>query len=159
MKYLLILIITFINNLYGGEFSLEAYSKTKRDKIKVSDNYIYENIEVNGQWKDSEGQYGLFKCNGNIITENKSKKFQLFCEYIDRDNDKAWTVMTSKSKIDNDNKMYQFDTSGEVGRNLYLNGTGKYKKYIGYKCNYAVKYYDEEYSFLVQKCKPKPNTD
>ena len=42
----------------------------------------------------------------------------------------------------------------EIGKNTYLNGSGKYKKYIGYECTFAIKYYDEEYNFLVQKCKP-----
>ena len=114
---------------------------------------MYENIETKGQWKDSNGQYGLVFCHGNIVSENGTKKLQSFCEYKDRDNDKAWTVLTSNKQIDLDNKMYQFDTTAEIGKNIYLNGSGKYKKYIGYKCNFAIKYYDEEYNFLVQKCK------
>ena len=153
MKYLLLLICFFINILSAEEFSLEAYSSTKRDRIKVADNFVYENIETKGQWKDSKGQYGLVFCHGNIISENGTKKLQSFCEYKDRDNDKAWTVLTSNKQIDLDNKMYQFDTTAEIGKNIYLNGSGKYKKYIGYKCTFAIKYYDEEYNFLVQKCK------
>ena len=154
MKYLLLLICFFINILSAKEFSLEAYSSTKRDRIKVADNFVYENIETKGQWKDSNGQYGLVFCHGNIISENGIKKLQSFCEYKDRDNDKAWTVLTSNKEIDLDNKMYQFDTTAEIGKNIYLNGSGKYKSLIGYKCTFAVKYYDEEYNFLVQKCKP-----
>ena len=154
MKYLLLLVCFFINILSAKEFSLEAYSSTKRDRIKVADNFVYENIETKGQWKDSNGQYGLVFCHGNIISENGIKKLQSFCEYKDRDNDKAWTVLTSSKEIDLDNKMYQFDTTAEIGKNIYLNGSGKYKSLIGYKCTFAVKYYDEEYNFLVQKCKP-----
>jgi len=154
MKYLLLLICFFINILSAKEFSLEAYSSTKRDRIKVADNFVYENIETKGQWKDSNGQYGLVFCHGNIISENGTKKLQSFCEYKDRDNDKAWTVLTSNKQIDLDNKMYQFDTTAEIGKNIYLNGSGKYKSLIGYECTFAVKYYDEEYNFLVQKCKP-----
>ena len=154
MKYLLLLFCFFINILSAEEFSLEAYSSTKRDRIKVADNFVYENIETKGQWKDSNGQYGLVFCRGNIISENGTKKLQSFCEYVDRDNDKAWTVLTSNKQIDLDNKMYQFDTTAEIGKNIYLNGSGKYKGLIGYECTFAVKYYDEEYNFLVQKCKP-----
>ena len=154
MKYLLLLFYFFINILSAEEFSLEAYSSTKRDRIKVADNFVYENIETKGQWKDSNGQYGLVFCHGNIISENGIKKLQSFCEYKDRDNDKAWTVLTSSKEIDLDSKMYQFDTTAEIGKNIYLNGSGKYKSLIGYKCTFAVKYYDEEYNFLVQKCKP-----
>ena len=154
MKYLLLLFYFFINILSAEEFSLEAYSSTKRDRIKVADNFVYENIETKGQWKDSNGQYGLVFCHGNIISENGIKKLQSFCEYKDRDNDKAWTVLTSSKEIDLDNKMYQFDTTAEIGKNIYLNGSGKYKSLIGYKCTFAIKYYDEEYNFLVQKCKP-----
>ena len=154
MKYIFLLFFFLINILSGKEFSSEAYSKTQRERVKVSDSFFYENIETKGQWKDSEGQYGLFLCYGNVISENNIKKLQAFCEYIDRDNDKAWTVMTSNKKEESDNKMYQFDTTAEVGKNTYLNGSGKYKKYIGYECTFAIKYYDEEYNFLVQKCKP-----
>ena len=154
MKYLILLTCLLINILSSEEFSLEAYSSTKRDRIKVADNFVYENIETKGQWKDSKGQYGLVFCHGNIISENGIKKLQSFCEYKDRDNDKAWTVLTSSKEIDLDNKMYQFDTTAEIGKNIYLNGSGKYKSLIGYKCTFAVKYYDEEYNFLVQKCKP-----
>ena len=156
MKYLISLTCFFINILSAEEFSLEAYTSTKRDRIKVADNFVYENIETKGQWKDSKGQYGLVFCHGNIVSENGTKKLQSFCEYKDRDNDKAWTVLTSNKQIDLDNKMYQFDTTAEIGKNIYLNGSGKYKSLIGYKCTFAVKYYDEEYNFLVQKCKP-PN--
>ena len=154
MKYLLLLVCLLINILSAEEFSLEAYSSTKRDRIKVADNFVYENIETKGQWKDSNGQYGLVFCHGNIISENGIKKLQSFCEYKDRDNDKAWTVLTSSKEIDLDNKMYQFDTTAEIGKNIYLNGSGKYKNLIGYKRTFAVKYYDEENNFLVQKCKP-----
>ena len=154
MKYLLLLFCFFINILSAEEFSLEAYSSTKRDRIKVADNFVYENIETKGQWKDSKGQYGLVFCHGNIVSENGTKKLQSFCEYKDRDNDKAWTVLTSNKQIDLDSKMYQFDTTAEIGKNIYLNGSGKYKSLIGYKCTFAIKYYDEEYNFLVQICKP-----
>ena len=153
MKYLFMLFYFLVNIVFSKDFSLEAYSKTTKDRVKVADNFIYENLETKGQWKDTEGQYGLFFCHGNIVNENSIKKVQSFCEYIDRDNDKAWTVMTSTKEIDLDNKMYQFDTTAEIGENIYLNGSGKYKKYIGYKCTFAIKYYDEEYNFLVQKCK------
>ncbi len=152
IKILLFFILT--NSLLSKEFSLESYSNTQRFKIKVSENFFYENIRINGQWKDSEGQYGLSTCQGNIVTENKIKKLRVFCEYTDRDNDKAWTTMSSRKQLDNESQMYQFDTTGDVGQNIYLNGSGKYKKYIGYKCTYAVKYYDDKYNFLVQKCKP-----
>ena len=130
MKYLILLTCLLINILSSEEFSLEAYSSTNRDRIKVADIFVYENIETKGQWKDSNGQYGLVFCHGNIISENGIKKLQSFCEYKDRDNDKAWTVLTSSKEIDLDNKMYQFDTTAEIGKNIYLNGSGKYLSLI-----------------------------
>ena len=39
--------------------------------------------------------------------------------------------------------MYQFDTTAEIGKNIYLKGNSL----IGYKCNFAIKYYDEEYNY------------
>ena len=96
----------------------------------------------------------VYFCYGNITSEKGLKKLETFCEFVDRDNDKAWSVMTSNKQIDDDSKMYTFDTAAETGKNIFLNGSGKYKKYIGYKCTFAIKYYDDEYNFLVQKCKP-----
>ena len=154
MKYLFFFTYFFIKILCAEDFSLEAFSSTKRDKIKVADNFMYENIETKGQWKDSNGQYGLFFCLGNVLSEMGIKKLQSFCEYKDRDTDKAWTVLTSNKQTDLENKMYQFDTTAEIGKNIYINGSDKYKKFIGYKCTFAIKYYDKAYNFLVQKCKP-----
>ena len=82
MKYLLLLVCLLINILSAEEFSLEAYSSTKRDRIKVADNFVYENIETKGQWKDSKGQYGLVFCHGNIINENETKKLQFTIKFI-----------------------------------------------------------------------------
>ena len=48
------------------------------------------------------------------------KNFSHFVSTKDRDNDKAWTVLTSNKQIDLDNKMYQFDTTTEIGKNIYL---------------------------------------
>ena len=45
----------FLNTLLSKEFSMEAYSKTIRERVKVADNFIYENIETRGQWKDTQG--------------------------------------------------------------------------------------------------------
>ena len=90
MKYLFILFYFLVNILLSKDFSSEAYSKTTRDRVKVADNFIYENIETKGQWKDSEGQYGLFFCHGNIVSENSIKKVQSFCEYIDISEHQFW---------------------------------------------------------------------
>ena len=44
------------------------------------------------------------------------------------------------------------DASAGVGVATYLNGTGKYKKFKGLKCNYAVKYMDDSTNFYRHKC-------
>ena len=44
------------------------------------------------------------------------------------------------------------DALAGVGIATYLNGTGKYKKFKGLKCNYAVKYMDDSTNFYRHKC-------
>ena len=61
----------------------------------------------------------IFGLGPKYMPQNGIKKLQSFCEYKDRDNDKAWTVLTSSKEIDLDNKMYQFDTTAEIGKNIY----------------------------------------
>ena len=39
-----------------------------------------------------------------------------------------------------------------IGYSTFLNGTGKYKDYIGLKCPYAVKFFEDR-TFFKKKCK------
>lgn len=47
------------------------------------------------------------------------------------------------------------DAVAGVGVAAYLNTTGKYKNFIGLKCNYAVNYMVEETNFYRHKCQIK----
>ena len=40
----------------------------------------------------------------------------------------------------------------DVGSSKYIAATGKYKRLIGLKCPYAVKYFNKEFNFYMHKC-------
>ena len=104
----------------------------------------YKNIEIDGRWKDSLGEYGINKCFGNIKTSNDLIKLEAFCELEDSEGDKAWFSITRNTEMD-----------AGVGVTSYVAATGKYKKMIGLNCPYAVKYFDKEFNFYKHKCKMK----
>ena len=63
-------------------------------------------------------------------------------DYIYSDDDKFWTLLQRANS----------NASARVGVANYLNGTEKYKKFKGLKCNYAVKYMDDSTYFYRHKC-------
>ena len=68
--------------------------------------------------------------------------FQYYCELSDQDSDKIFTKGSRKSE----------DVQAGVGKQKFIDGTGKWKKLIGAICIYGVKYVDEVL-FASQKCK------
>ena len=142
-KNILIAFLYFFSFIaVSNEYILEASSKTISKQLKIDENYKYTNIEIDVRWNDSVGEFGIGKCFGNIKTKNDYIILEAFCEAIDSKGDKAFF------KINRDK-----DIEGGTGVSTYLSGTGKYKKLIGSKCVYAVKYYDKEHNFYMHKCK------
>ena len=87
------------------------------------------------------GEYGIGRCNGHILTENKKISLTIYCEQIASNGDKFWTQL-----------MRDKDMKAGIGRIKYLNGTGIYKKFIGMECPYAVNYMNEKVNFFKQIC-------
>ena len=79
-----------------------------------------------------------------LVESNKNKDdfFQYYCELSDQDSDKIFTKGSRKSE----------DAQAGVGKQKFIDGTGKWKKLIGATCIYGVKYVDEVL-FASQKCK------
>ena len=121
---------------------LESSSRTISHEIKMNSKLTYKNIEIDGRWKDSAGEYGINNCYGNIKSKDSVIELEAFCKKVDSTGDKAWFSIKRNSAMD-----------AGVGVSTYISATGKYTKLIGIKCTYAVKYYDKEYNFYIHKCK------
>ena len=98
-------------------------------------------VNIESRWTDSFGEYGTSKCNGHILTENEKISLTVFCENIASNGDKFWTQLIREKDMD-----------AGVGKARYLNGTGKYKKFKGLECPYAVNYMNKNINFLKQIC-------
>ena len=137
----LIIFNTFF--LYSQEYILESATKLKDNVIKINENYISTTVELESTWTDSYGEYGTAKCNGHILSKNKSETINVYCEQLASNGDKFWTKFTRKSS----------DISAGIGKVIYLKGEGKYKKLENKECTYAIRYMDKKTNFLKLICK------
>ena len=83
-------------------------------------------------------------CLISLLTKNNEEaELEGFCEASDDSKDKAkfWLTLQRNS----------LETVG-VGKVTYIAGTGIYKKVIGMSCPYAVKFIQENYGMIKQKC-------
>ena len=92
-------------------------------------------------WDDSNGDYGNEKCSGYVKQINKEIELEVICENINQDNEMFWNSRIRKS-----------EKGGGAGKMKILNGTGKYKKFIGLTCPYGVNY-KKNYAWFKAKCK------
>ena len=140
---ILILIIMFLSVLVKSEnYVIESSASLKSDNMIITDNLLVKSHNIEIRWTDSLGEYGKGRCLGTSKKEDEEVTFQVYCEYFDSTNDKFWTLLQRSNS----------DASAGVGEATYLNGTGKYKKFKGLKCNYAIKYMDDNTSFYRHKC-------
>ena len=81
-------------------------------------------------------------CLATITTLNAKNTANLNanCEAKNNSNEKFWLNLARTS-----------DMNAEVGKAIYLYGEGKYKEYVGKKCKYAVKYFEDR-MFYKQQC-------
>ena len=141
-KFLLYVYSFFILNIaFGEEYILESSSRTISKELLIDNNFKYKIIEIDGRWKDSKGEYGINKCYGSIKSENDLINLEAYCEKTDSVGDKAWFTIIRNSEM-----------NAGVGNSNYIAATGKYKRLIGLKCPYAVKYFDKEFNFYIHKC-------
>ena len=142
MRLTLFTIILLLHGLaICDQYTLQSSSKTITNELKITKEFSYKNIEIDGRWTDSEGEYGINKCIGNLISKDNTISLEAYCEKIDSVGDKAWFKINRNSEMD-----------GGIGLSTYLSATGKYKKFIGLQCPYAVKYFDKQYNFYLHKC-------
>ena len=134
MKALFILLFFLFSNLYAKDYKVDSTAKLKTNTIEIDTFYKSTTAELEVRWTDSNGEFGLGKCNAHVLSKKNEEIIDAYCENLDSSGDKFWTHLVRNSS----------EIEAGIGQITYINGTGKYKKLIGKKCNYAVRYFDNK---------------
>ena len=113
------------------------------DTISISENESRILVKNEATFTDNKGNYGISTCLGTLEKNLKNIEFNLKCENIDQNNQRYWTKLNRG----------QGDLESGIGIVEFIGGEGEYKKLIGKKCKYAVKYFRENIFFFRQVCK------
>ena len=138
-----ILSLIFTFSLNAKEMVIQTTASYKLETFTYSNNSTYSIYKGEGSWTNNLGDYGHIRCMGPI--EKKSDFFKLdhICEYINQNNEKMWHRVNREGNQEAD---------AGVGKGVIFDATGKYRKFIGVECPYAIKYLDNK-NFSIQKCK------
>ena len=149
MKILILLFYFILLNLYSKSFEMEIFfsgSSNDTDIIEFPNNTKYQQIKNTANWQNTYGDYGILKCLFNIYLGENNSNAQLsgFCDGKNQDNEKFWLEFERNTD----------DFDAGIGMSKFIFGNGKYKKFIGTQCIYAVKILDDS-AFSKHKCKFK----
>ena len=133
--------IFVVNNCFAEKYINESSSSVKSNHIVISENLKSTTVSIENRWTDSLGEYGTGVCNGHILTEKNKISLKLYCEQLASNGDKFWTQLIREK-----------DMQAGVGKIKFIRGTGKYKKFEGLVCPYAVNYMNEKINFFKQVC-------
>ena len=140
-----LLLFSEFNITSAEEFSVDVTFLTDAGTSNVmefGDMLTVRQFSGTASWKDSAGDYGTLKCLGNYVSsKQKETVLENYCKGSNKDGDIFWLTQKRKST----------DYDGGIGKSTYIYGEGKFKKYIGVKCIYAVEIL-KEFSILKQKC-------
>ena len=148
MNYLIyILLAVFSFNAFSYDFELEILStRDVRDLnvFKYSDEITYRQFKGTTSWKDNLGDWGKLECAGNhTITKGKGTTLINYCKGTNKDGDTFRFIMNRLSD--------DFDTG--IGKIKYDKGSGKFTKYEGTECVYAITFLPNgDASFIKTKC-------
>ena len=145
MKFLIISIILLSSTLLSEEYTLKWYNFiTVLDGIEFKDKSIYRLVRADGSWEDDKGFYGSLKCVGpNNISPDNEVELNAYCDAYDNEGDTFGLILFRSS-----------DMSAGVGTATYIKTSGKYKRFEGKKCTYAVSYLnDVKKGFYKHICK------
>ena len=145
MKYMKIVLIFWfsIGNITAQDYIYEAYGISKLSSIEITDSFKFSAYTSEGMWDDSNGDYGNEKCSGYIRQQSKKVELEIICETVNQNNEKFWNSRIRKS-----------DKGGGVGKMTIINGTGKYKDFVGLECPYGVNY-KKQHAWFKAKCETK----
>jgi len=148
-EYIVFIIIFFlINNIsYSNSFSLDFRGYIEQEKMILGKKGELINFKTKGTWSDSLGNYGRGRCQGSGLLENKNKiitDILYFCEFEDQEYQKFWTRGSRTGS----------QQQAGIGTNTYIDAEGKYKKYIGVECIYAISYIKDSFH-AKNKCEIK----
>ena len=113
------------------------------DTISIGNNKTRILIKNEATFTDNKGNYGVSTCLGTLEKKIKKIEFNLKCENIDQNNLRYWTKVNRGDG----------DLDAGIGTVEFIGGEGYYKKLIGKKCNYAVRYFRKDIFFFRQVCK------
>ena len=134
MKYLIVFVLLLSNLSLSKEYTLKWYNFiTILDNIEFEDKSIYRLVRADGSWEDNEGFYGSLKCAGpNKISSENKVELNAFCFAYDNEGDTFGLTLFRSS-----------DMSAGIGTATYIKTTGKYKKFEGKTCTYAISYLND----------------
>lgn len=135
-----LIITTSIN---AKEMIIQTNAVYKIETFTFSNNFTYSIYKGEGSWTNNLGDYGHIKCMGPIEKKPNSFKLNHICEYINQNNEKMWQRVNREGNQEAD---------AGVGKSIIFDATGKYSKFIGKECYYAIKYLDNK-NFAINKCK------
>ena len=146
MKFIFtIKLILLTNILHSSDFGIEILSSDSNVRVTEIPGVItYRQFQVNSNWKDTLGDWGILECTGTftLLKENKTI-LKNYCKGTNVEDENFWLIMDRES----DN----FDSG--IGEIRYVQGNGKFKKYIGAKCVYAVSHLKRRIgTFIKAKC-------
>ncbi len=139
--------ILYSINLYSNDFELEIMSASDGSETTIfnfSDNITYRHFYNVQNWKDSLGDWGTLECAGNhTIIKNEGTILKNYCKGLNKDGDIFWLMMDRNSS----------DFDAGVGKLKYRKGTGKFEKYEGTNCLYAITFLSNgKGTFQKAKC-------
>ena len=145
MKYFFIMLVftSFSVILKAEEFSINATAIADITTFTLPDNSTYSVFKSDGSWTSTLGDYGHLECMGPIENTNEYFKLNHMCEYTNQNKIKFWARVIREGNQDAD---------AGVGKIFIIDALESYKKFIGYKCNYGIKYLDNKV-FTTAKCK------
>ena len=144
MQYIILsLIVLFCNILYAEEIIIDATATTNITTFTLANKSTYSIFKSDGSWTSTLGDYGHLECMGPIEKSDKYFKLNHMCEYTNQSKIKFWARVIREGNQDAD---------AGVGKIIIVDAIDNYKKFIGYKCNYAIKYLDNKI-FTTAKCR------
>ena len=150
MKIIIFLLFLIVSSLSSNDFELEIMSASDGNNttiFKFSNIITYRHFHSFQNWKDSLGDWGSLECAGNhTIIKGKGTILKNYCKGLNKDGDIFWLMMDRNS----------MDFDAGIGQITYRKGTGKFEKYEGVECLYAITFLaDGNGTFQKAKCKFK----